>query len=261
MRHLLEFIAVISVSFILFTLYSVSDYQAHFFGVDIRKTEFSDFFTAPEPVEAITTDTISKKDTIAVVVEERKTDTSAQRLLLIGDSMLEGLMKRVTDYRIFNGHHQKTVLWYSSSTKTYGSNDTLNHFIRTYKPTFIIMSLGSNEMFFPKIKEKRKTFVENILEDMDTIPFVWIGPPNWKEDTGINDLIEEIIGEDRYFLSKNLSFKRTSDGIHPTHSSSRVWMDSVASWIEKDSRYPIKMSFPDKRSKKSHNLTILSSPK
>jgi hypothetical protein len=188
-------------------------------------------------------------------------DTSAQRLLLIGDSMLEGLMKRVTDYRIFNHHHQKTVLWYSSSTKAYGSTDTLEHFIRTYKPTFIIMSLGSNEMFFPKIKEKRKIYVENILEDMDTIPFVWIGPPNWKEDTGINDLIEEIIGEDRYFLSKNLSFKRTSDGIHPKHSSSRVWMDSVASWIEKKSRYPIKMAFPDKRYKKSHNLTILSSPK
>ena len=239
-------------------LYSVIDYKAYFFGVEIKKAEFSNFFTAPSTLPILVE---AQKDTIVVLEEKRKTDTSAQRLLLIGDSMLEGLVKRVTDYRVFNGHDQKTVLWYSSSTKTFGTNDTLQHYIRAYKPTFIIISLGSNEMFYSKIKEKRKIYVENILEDLDTIPFVWIGPPNWKEDTGINELIEEMIGEDRYFLSKNLSFQRTKDGIHPTHSSSRVWMDSVACWIEKKSKYPIKMAFPDKRYKQSHNLTILSSPK
>ena len=112
MRHFLEFIAVITASFILLMLYSVIDYKAYFFGVEIKKAEFSNFFTAPSTLPILVE---AQKDTIVVLEEKRKTDTSAQRLLLIGDSMLEGLMKRVTDYRVFNGHDQKTVLWYSSS--------------------------------------------------------------------------------------------------------------------------------------------------
>jgi hypothetical protein len=60
-----------------------------------------------------------------------------------------------------------------------------------------------------------------------------------------------------YYPSKNLNYKRTRDGAHPTKASSAMWMDSVAVWIKTKSYRPIKMEKPLVKSKKSANVTIL----
>ncbi len=65
------------------------------------------------------------------------------------------------------------------------------------------------------------------------------------------------VGNKRYFPSKNLSYKRTKDGAHPTMSSAAAWMDSVAVWIMKESMYPIMLAKPKKKTKTSANVTIL----
>jgi hypothetical protein len=184
-------------------------------------------------------------------------DTTSQKILLIGDSMLEGLMPRLKDYTAHNHHDLKTVIWYSSSTAYFGRSDTLKYFIKQYKPTYIMLVLGANELFVSDIIRKRKPFVKHILNQIDTINYVWIGPPNWKDDTGINDLILSSVGKRHYFPSKNLTYQRTRDGAHPTRSSSSVWMDSIAVWVMRDSQHPIKLEKPLKKNNKSGNVTLL----
>jgi hypothetical protein len=255
-KTLWQFISIIVITFIIFFAYSFSDFQIKVGDVAFEKAGFKDFLNAVPTAKglALRSPKNMKNDADS---EKVVIDTTSQRILLIGDSMLEGLMLRLRDYAALNGHEFKSVIWYSSQSKWFGTYDTLKYFIRTYKPTYVMLVLGANELFVPDIKTKRLKYVKNIVKDMDTIPFVWVGPPNWKEDTGINDLILENAGKNHYFESKKLTYKRFKDGAHPTHESAAIWMDSIASWIRTKSTYRFKMEQPTEKYKGSPNATLL----
>lgn len=256
MKAIWEFILIIIISTGFFAAYSFIDYEIKIGDVVIKKSKIKDFLSPIDSASLIKlADTIGL-DTVIVQKDTVVVDTTSQKILLIGDSMLEGLALRLRDYTAYNGHEIKTVIWYSSSSLWYGTSDTLKYFVNEYKPTYVILVLGANELFISDIKEKRKDYVKYIISQIDTIPYVWVGPPNWKEDTGINDLIIENAGLSHYFASKDLTYDRAKDGAHPTRASAVVWMDSIASWIRK-SNYQIKMDTPDQRYKVSANTTLL----
>jgi hypothetical protein len=190
------------------------------------------------------------KDNLVAEQKKPKLDTSSHRILLIGDSMLEGLSIRFIDYCEANNHELFSLIWYSSNTGWWGKSDTMTHYINKVKPTYIIFAIGSGDISVQNVHEKRKPYVEEILNKIKGIPYTWVGPPNWKEDTGINDLLSETVEEGTFFLSKNLNFERTSDGVHPTTASAGQWMDSIATFIMNDSKYRIKLDVPDKKTKK-----------
>ncbi len=192
------------------------------------------------------------------VTEKAKCDTTAKNILFIGDSMLEGLSPRMAAYAKANGHKIHSVIWYSSTSEVWGRSNKLRGYISKFKPDFIIICLGANELFVRNIKEKRLKYVKAILKDIGNIPYVWIGPPNWKEDTGINDLISMNASRGSFFLSKNLKFDRSKDGAHPTRKSAIYWMDSVASWMTHNSAHPIKMKKPSVST--AHCPTIILQP-
>lgn len=171
-------------------------------------------------------------------------DTASKVILFIGDSMLEGLSPRMADYAAANGHTLYTVMWYSSTSERWGSSDKLRGYIDRLHPDYVFICLGANELFVKDIKEKRDGFVRNIISDIGVIPYVWIGPPNWKPDTGINELIAANAAEGGYFKSDGMHFDRTKDGAHPTRSSAALWLDSVARWMPLHAAHPIKMADP-----------------
>ena len=171
-------------------------------------------------------------------------DTASQTILFIGDSMLEGLGPRLAAYAKHNGHTLYNVIWYSSTSEVWGRSDKLRHYIDTIHPTYVIVSLGANELFVSDIKNKRRGYVEKIIADIGDIPYLWIGPPNWKPDTGINDLVRESVPEGAFFLSDGMHFERSRDGAHPTRTSAALWMDSVARWMPTHSIHPIRMENP-----------------
>ena len=187
----------------------------------------------------------------------RPDTSSGEKILLIGDSMNENLRIRLNDYCIKNGHEMHCVIWYGSTTKQFGTCDTLAHFIRKTGATYVLLTLGANELFIRNIAEKRTGYVKHIIEQMGNLPFVWIGPPNWKDDTGINDLILQHVGPGRYFESKKLSFERKKDGAHPTKSSAFNWMNHVAEYLGNDALHPIAMTPPDTNYNKLPHTTIL----
>lgn len=187
----------------------------------------------------------------------RPDTSSGEKILLIGDSMNENLRIRLNDYCIKNGHEMHCVIWYGSTTKQFGTCDTLAHFIRKIGATYVLLTLGANELFIRNIAEKRTGYVKHIIEQMGNLPFVWIGPPNWKDDTGINDLILQHVGPGRYFESKKLSFERKKDGAHPTKSSAFNWMNHIAEYLGNDALHPIAMTPPDTNYNKLPHTTIL----
>lgn len=175
-------------------------------------------------------------------------DTTAQCILFIGDSMLEGLAPRLAAYAEKNGHTLYTVTWYSSTSEVWGRSDKLATYIRRLRPSYVFVCLGANELFVNDIERKRARYVEKIVADIDTIPFLWIGPPNWRKDTGINALIASRTPRGSFFLSDGMSFERGRDGAHPTRESAAAWLDSVVRWMPENARYPIRLDVPDKPS-------------
>ena len=194
--------------------------------------------------------------TLATPPQPKVKDTSKQRFLFFGDSMLEGLSRRLCDYAEQNGHEQRTVLWYSSTSEKWATTNTLDYYIREVQPTFILCCLCSNELFVRDL-DRRDKFIATIVKKMGDIPFVWISPPNWKEDTGINALIVKHVGKERYFDSTHLTLARGKDKAHPTFDAAAHWFDLVAEWLESDqTAHPIVMQKPTKKVKWSH-VTML----
>lgn len=157
-------------------------------------------------------------------------DSTKFRILFFGDSMLEGLGKRMCDYAMENDYDLTSVIWYSSSTKLWAETDTLQYFLDRVRPDYIMLCLGSNELFVRDL-DKRDRYISTLVQKLSPYPFVWISPPNWKPDTGINELIIKHIGMGRYFDSRSLELERSSDHAHPTHAAAALWMDTVASWM------------------------------
>ena len=194
------------------------------------------------------------------IPEPEGPDTSAHRILFVGDSMVEGLRYRLSQYATANGHTMQCVIWYSSSSKYWAKGDTLTHFIRKFDPTYVFLCIGANELFVRNLDE-REAAVGKIVREIGDLPFIWIGPPNWKPDTGINDILLRHCGKKRYYPSLRLQYQRAKDGAHPVLASYNMWADSVSTWLRDSSAHPIRWDIPEKDTPKTHGVTILSPPK
>lgn len=187
-----------------------------------------------------------------------KTDTASKTILFIGDSMLEGLSPRLAAYAKRNGHTLVSVIWYSSSTEVWGSTTKLKEYIGRFHPDYVMVCLGANELFVPDIAKRRQRYLDAMLSQIGSLPYIWIGPPNWKPDTGINDLIASCVQPGCFFLSNGQHFDRKSDGAHPTAASAADWADRVCSWIMSSSSHPIRLARPD--SVTAHCRTLVLQP-
>ena len=196
---------------------------------------------------------IAKKPMIKVLLDSNGNpylnDTTKHRILLIGDSEIGGLRYAINDYCRENGH--KIVLaveWYSATTFNFGRSDTIDKIIEKYKPTYIFMVLGLNELYAKDLKA-RKIAANQLAEKLKGIPYTWIGPANWEEDFGLNKVYESSAEPGAYFMSKDLTLSRSRDGRHPDNKGYRLWFDSIASWVQTSAKYKIKMKVPIKRAR------------
>ncbi len=227
-------------------LYALDNYEKPIdFEVAIKKPNANQLFIAPSTdflYQQLAKQTFFIVDSLELA-RKNSIDTSAQRILLTGDSMAEGLYLAFRSYADYNNHFLKGRIWYSSLTIQWSKNDSLKSLIEIYKPTIVIFTLGANELFRTDIYEREKDIQDIIAQAGDT-PFIWVGPPNWKEDTGINEIIERNMPSNTFFLSKDLEFDRERDGAHPTRMSSRYWADTIATWVMNKSRYKILLKKP-----------------
>ena len=174
--------------------------------------------------------------------------------------MLEGLGPRLAAYAEENGHTLVNVIWYSSTTEVWGRTEKLKGYIDEYHPDYIFVSLGGNELFVNNIRERRQKYLNHILSQIGDIPFVWIGPPNWKPDTGINEMLAETIGPGRFYLSytPDQHYDRARDGAHPTRASAAAWMDRVCAWVMRESAHRIVLHRP--KAARAHCHTVILAP-
>lgn len=181
-----------------------------------------------------------------------KVDSRPQRILLFGDSMLDGVGRRFQDYADQNGHSLFTSIWYGSTVHQWARTTELDRLMDKVKPTFVIISLGTNDLGFHDLQARSES-VKEILRVVGDIPYVWIGPaklPKLNKDFGIVDMLRNTIGEENFYDSYYERLARLSDNVHPTFPASAVWVDKVVDWMNRpDAPHIIKMSRPEHNSK------------
>lgn len=187
-----------------------------------------------------------KTDTTAIAVVEEKLlpDSTSQRFLFVGDSMVEPMAYRFYDYCKENGDTMYAVTWYGSTTLAW-SGETMDYFMEQVDPTFVVFCMGSNELS----SKNTKAINENLLRmkaKAKGLPCIFIGPPNTKPDEGLNEEIAKVFGKKAYFDSRNIEMERRKDHLHPTNSGARVWMDEVCEWMNSDSCvHPVVLNKPE----------------
>ncbi len=255
-RHHLSLWALLASAFIIFTVTSATGLP-EIGGHRLKSSQISEtIFARHVQNDCIADSTIAAPDTTETDIFPVPVDSTAQTILFIGDSMLEGLGPRLAAYAESNGHTLYTVIWYSSTSETWGRSDKLRGYIDRLHPSYVFVCLGANELFVPDIANRRREYVEKIVADIDTLPFVWIGPPNWKPDTGINGLIAESTPRGTFFLSDGMEFARSRDGAHPTRTSAALWMDSVARWMPANCLHPILMAPPQTQTGRARRIFV-----
>ena len=115
-------------------------------------------------------------------------------------------------------------------------------------------------MFVRDIKTHHLEPLRNILSQIGDIPYLWIAPPNWKPDTGINELLAENIPADRLFVSKDLTLDRTWDKIHPTRKAAYEWFDKIVEWMNENHSYRFALEKPDYQTANANSLVVLPLP-
>lgn len=252
------YLALLIGSLVLFSSYALF-FEDTSIDFDLKKMSVAKYAVD----DTLCQDSLKIMDSLVAEAQQEDTtqsptdSTGKVHFLLIGDSMNEYLRIRLNDYCIANDYDMYCVIWYGATTKQYGTSDTIAYFINEHKPTYVLLTIGSNELFVRDIIEKRTDYVKHIVKQLGRTPFVWVGPPNWKEDTGINEMIVTNVGKSRYFESKKLKYNRYKDGAHPTRESAAMWMDSIAVFLQNDALTPIEMTPPEKSYKKVPHTTIL----
>ena len=224
-------------------------------GYELKDSGLAKWLHGPDTLDANDLELIVE-DIVEPEAQPVAVDTLPKTILFIGDSMLDGLYPRLAAYASHNGHKLYAVIWYSSTSEIWGRSGRLAGYIKRLSPDYVFICLGANELFVRDIATKRDKYVKTLIDEIGSIPYLWIGPPNWKPDTGINALIAKHAAKGNFFLSDGMTFERSKDGAHPTKASSSQWMDSIVRWMPAHSPHPIRLDLPDKATDRATRVFV-----
>ncbi|HSO32636.1 MAG TPA: SGNH/GDSL hydrolase family protein [Labilithrix sp.] len=179
--------------------------------------------------------TTSAKLQLATAVEEaldagaaEAPSLSGKVVLHVGDSMVGGNLglTKALDAR-FTGEGARFIRDYkvSESIVSYDKSPKLKDLLAKHHPDIVIITLGTNDVFVPYPAAMVQN-VKNIAARVGARECYWIGPPTWKPDTGIVQVLRDNVAPCKFYDSSNLKLQRAGDGIHPTDRGGADWAQS-----------------------------------
>ena len=149
-------------------------------------------------------------------------------VLHVGDSMVGGNwgLTRALDQR-FSAEGARFIRDFkvSESIVSYDHSPKLKSLIEKHRPDIVIITLGTNDVFVP-YPASMVGNVQNIVKRVGSRECYWMGPPTWKPDTGIVQVLKDNVAPCRFFDSSGLKLQRGGDGIHPTDRGGADWATS-----------------------------------
>jgi lysophospholipase L1-like esterase len=161
--------------------------------------------------------------------------TGAARVLLLGDSLAQGLgppLARLADAAgvpfVARGVQSGTLRhWLTGSA--------LLDAVTQADPTLTLVCLGTNDMRAadPGAEGRRALEMINALL-LNGSAVAWIGPPSVPVDeSAFRSALAAACGQRdvRIFDSQALDIERAPDRLHPTPAGYRAWAESIAAWL------------------------------
>jgi hypothetical protein len=143
-----------------------------------------------------------------------------------GDSMVGGgLCKALAPMFKEEGTKFVRDVWESASIAAFDESDRIPTLMKKYNPDLVLLTLGANDVFndHPEYAVKH---IESIVKKVGHRDCIWIGPPLWKKDKGLVDILRDHVAPCRFYDSQHLTLQRAGDGIHPTEKGGEVWADA-----------------------------------
>jgi lysophospholipase L1-like esterase len=144
----------------------------------------------------------------------------------MGDSMVGGgLCKALAPKFKADGTKFIRDVWESASIPAFDESDRVQTLMKRWNPDLVLVTLGANDVFndHPEYMAKH---IEGIVKKIGHRDCVWIGPPLWKPDKGLVEVMREHVAPCRFYDSQHLVLQRAGDGIHPTDKGGQVWADA-----------------------------------
>ncbi|MEL6178766.1 MAG: SGNH/GDSL hydrolase family protein [Myxococcota bacterium] len=163
-----------------------------------------------------------------------------QKIMMIGDSMVWFLGEAIAPMMAADGHDFVHLHKASDSIRAwrYESSVRIKKALRRYKPDVVIIVMGTNDYWYPRVERLLPT-VRDTIASVGNRPCYWIGPPMWRPDTGIIDLLAHHSSPCQFFDSKPLTIGRKRDGIHPNEDGSLTWAKALYGWLRRHPPRPI----------------------
>ena len=160
-----------------------------------------------------------------------------KRVLQIGDSTVgwQGGLSKALERRFHaEGSKFLSEAVTSASIANFDTSERYQGLLAKYKPDLVLITLGANDVFIPHPATLSGNVMKIAKRAADGGPDVqpgphkksdcyWIGPPTWKKDTGIVEVIRQNSRPCKFFDSSDLTLKRRGDGIHPTDEGGETW--------------------------------------
>lgn len=155
-------------------------------------------------------------------------------VLHTGDSMVgfyAGLEKALAPHFEALGSKYVQDAVTSASLISFDKSDHFEKMLAKTNPDLVILTLGANDVFVPSPARLAKN-VQSIVKKMDGRRCFWMGPPLWKKDTGVVDVIRQNCAPCVFYDSSQLKLDRLGDGIHPNEKGAHEWADAFWDFYE-----------------------------
>ncbi len=160
-------------------------------------------------------------------------DWEASRILHFGDShVASGLKSTLARYFREAGATFRQEGWAGSRSKSWIASGRLKKLVSAFRPTVVLVTLGTNEMTTSE-PMRHRNWIRAIIRRLKGTVCYWMGPPPLIDDKyGYNEMAEEAVKPCRYFDSRILDMKPRKDGtFHLTRKEGVVWGDKVWHWM------------------------------
>jgi len=151
----------------------------------------------------------------------------ARRVLHFGDSMVPLVGNYLRPRFEAQGGQYAITSTSSSSTLSWAEGAQLREALAQHDPELVLISLGSNELYFTDDLAQRAAAIQAIVREVGGRACLWIGPPSWAKARAFLDTLEANLGSCSYFDSAKLPMERQADGRHPTWGASHGWANRV----------------------------------
>jgi len=156
-------------------------------------------------------------------------------VLQIGDSFAAALGMELG--KLLKGAGLRTALEYKTASyiPNWSYEGDVPKFVSRYRPDLVLITLGANELEIPKPVDRIKS-IKHLVSTLGGRPCVWVAPPLWKPDTGLQQVIRDNVAPCRYLDSNALvhDLPRGHDKIHPSLEGRQIWAKIVFDWLSKE---------------------------